>query len=184
MCRYIQYVFASQIIWNYKAIIQVFITYLNVFSMISQYHAQTNDYGLRKFMEKPLQTSSYLGKKFQCRGCKRKIKLDLKERKNIQQNLKSRSTTKWVAGNALARVQRMHKPVRLWDILHPQISRLLVLLKPADFEAQSSFLQNRMHLQIQIPNACPESISANILSLSIISKVYGKNCTHSVNPKL
>ena len=43
-------------------------------------------------------------------------------------------------GNALARVQRMHKPVRLWDILHPQISRLLVLLKPADFEAQSSFL--------------------------------------------
>ena len=41
-------------------------------------------------------------------------------------------------------------------LLHPQILRLLVLLKPADFEAQSSLLQNRLHLQIQIPNACPE----------------------------
>jgi hypothetical protein len=47
--------------------------------------------------------------------------------------------TKDYTGNALA---REHEPVDLWDItfLHPQILRLLVLLKPADFEAQSSLL--------------------------------------------
>ena len=42
-------------------------------------------------------------------------------------------------------------------LLHPQILRLLVLLKPGNFEAQSSLLQNRLHPQIQIPNACPVS---------------------------
>jgi hypothetical protein len=41
-------------------------------------------------------------------------------------------------------------------LLHPLILRLLVLCAPADFEAQSSLLQNRQHPQIQIPNACPE----------------------------
>ena len=42
-------------------------------------------------------------------------------------------------------------------LLHPQILRLLVLLKPADFEAQRSLLKNRLHLQIQIPTACPDN---------------------------
>ena len=36
-------------------------------------------------------------------------------------------------------------------LLHPQILRLLVLLKPVDFEDQCSLLQNRLHPQIQIP---------------------------------
>ena len=40
-------------------------------------------------------------------------------------------------------------------LLHPQILRLLVLLKRLDFEAQSSLLYNKLHPQIQIPNACP-----------------------------
>ena len=40
-------------------------------------------------------------------------------------------------------------------LLHPLILRLLVLCAPADFQAQSSLLQNGMHQQIQIPNACP-----------------------------
>ena len=40
-------------------------------------------------------------------------------------------------------------------LLHLQILRLLVLLKPADFEAQSSLLKNSLHAQIQIRNACP-----------------------------
>ena len=40
-------------------------------------------------------------------------------------------------------------------LLYPLILRLLVLCAPADFEAQSSLLLNRLHLQIQIPNACP-----------------------------
>ena len=40
-------------------------------------------------------------------------------------------------------------------LLHPLILRLLVLCAPTDFEAQSSLLQNRLHPQIQIPNACP-----------------------------
>ena len=42
--------------------------------------------------------------------------------------------------------------------LHPLILRLLVLCAPADFEAPSSLLQNRLHLKIQIPNACPASV--------------------------
>ena len=41
-------------------------------------------------------------------------------------------------------------------LLHPLILRLLVLCAPADFEAQRSLLYNRLHLQIKIPNACPE----------------------------
>ena len=41
------------------------------------------------------------------------------------------------------------------QLLHPQILRLLVLLKPIDFEAQSSLLQSRLQPQIKIPNACP-----------------------------
>ena len=40
-------------------------------------------------------------------------------------------------------------------LLHLQILTLLVLLKLADFEAQSSLLQNRLHPQFQIPNAYP-----------------------------
>ena len=42
-------------------------------------------------------------------------------------------------------------------LLHSLILRLLVLCAPADFESQSSLLQNRLHPQIQIPNACPGS---------------------------
>ena len=41
---------------------------------------------------------------------------------------------------------------QLWHLL---ILRLLVLCALADFEAQSSLLQNRVHPQIQISNACP-----------------------------
>ena len=47
--------------------------------------------------------------------------------------------------------------------LHSQILRLLVLLKLANLEAQSSLLWNRMHAQIQISNACP--MIADISSL-------------------
>ena len=43
-------------------------------------------------------------------------------------------------------------------LLHPQILMLLVLLAPADFEAQSSLLQKRLHPQIQISNACPAGL--------------------------
>ena len=43
----------------------------------------------------------------------------------------------------------------LGHLMHRQILRLLVLLKPADFESQSSLLQNKLYRQIQIPNACP-----------------------------
>ena len=45
-------------------------------------------------------------------------------------------------GNALARVQRVHKPLDPLGhhLLHLQILRLLVLLKPADFKAQSSLI--------------------------------------------
>ena len=41
-------------------------------------------------------------------------------------------------------------------LLHPLILRLLVLCAPADFETQSSLLYNKLHSQIQIPNACPD----------------------------
>ena len=44
-------------------------------------------------------------------------------------------------------------------LLHPQILRVLVQLKPADFEAQGSLLKNRLHPQIQIPYAYPDCIS-------------------------
>ena len=40
-------------------------------------------------------------------------------------------------------------------LLHPLILGLLVLCAPADFEAQSSLLYNRLYPQIQNPNACP-----------------------------
>ena len=46
-------------------------------------------------------------------------------------------------GNVLARVQWLHELVDLWDLyhlLHRQNLKLLVLLKPIDFEAQSSLL--------------------------------------------
>jgi len=62
-----------------------------------------------------------------------------------------------VTGNALAQVQRVHKPADLWGItfctrwfwgfyyyVHP------LILRP-----RALFYKNRLHLQIQIPNACP-----------------------------
>ena len=54
------------------------------------------------------------------------------------------------AGAQICRSLRHH-------LLHLQILSLLVLLKPADFEAQSSLLKNRLHPQIQIPTACPDN---------------------------
>ena len=42
-------------------------------------------------------------------------------------------------------------------LLHFQILRRLVKLKPTDFEAQSSLLWRQLHLQIQISNACPDT---------------------------
>ena len=51
-------------------------------------------------------------------------------------------------------------------LLHPLILRLFVLCLPADFEAQSYLLQNRLHPQIQIPNACP------VLSCNSISELF------------
>ena len=36
----------------------------------------------------------------------------------------------------------------------------------ADFEAQSSLLQNRLHLQIRIPNACPDNCKELTYALS------------------
>ena len=59
----------------------------------------------------------------------------------------------WLTGNALARVQRVHAPTDLWDITF--CNRRLVLCALADFEVQSSLLCNRLHPQIQNPNACP-----------------------------
>ena len=40
-------------------------------------------------------------------------------------------------------------------LLNPLILTLLVLCGSANFEAQSSLLQNRLHPQMQIPNLCP-----------------------------
>ena len=59
-----------------------------------------------------------------------------------------------ILGNALAQV---HELVYLWEITFCTLRflRLLVLLAPTDFEAQSSLLYNRLHPKIQIPNACP-----------------------------
>ena len=54
------------------------------------------------------------------------------------------------AGARICRSLRHH-------LLHLQILSLLVPLKPADFEAQSSLLKNRLHPQIQIPTACPDN---------------------------
>ena len=42
--------------------------------------------------------------------------------------------------------------------LHLQILGLLLLLKPADFEVQSPLLQNKLHRQIQVPNAYPAKV--------------------------
>ena len=58
-------------------------------------------------------------------------------------------------------------------LLHPQILRLLVLLKPADLEDQSSLLKNRPHPQIQISNACPADsalLSQNIQAREIATE--------------
>ena len=52
-------------------------------------------------------------------------------------------------------------------LLHPQILRILVLLKSVDFEAQSSLLQNRLYPQIQILNAYPDIYSIFILMFAI-----------------
>ena len=52
-------------------------------------------------------------------------------------------------------------------LLHPLILRLFLLCTPADFEAQSSLLQNRLHPQIQIPNPCPVSIYLTLAHLTI-----------------
>ena len=63
------------------------------------------------------------------------------------------------SGNALARTVAVGaRTCRSLGhhLLHPLILRLVVLCTSADFEAQSSLLQNRLHPQIQIPNACPE----------------------------
>ena len=38
---------------------------------------------------------------------------------------------------------------------------------PADFEAQSSRLQNRLHPQIQIPNACPAYVMNDKMKLPL-----------------
>ena len=53
-------------------------------------------------------------------------------------------------GNVLVRMQRVHEPIDLWDFLHLQILRLLVLFKPADFEAQGSQVQTAP----TDPNSC------------------------------
>ena len=68
-------------------------------------------------------------------------------------------------------------------LLHPQTLRLLVLSKPADFDAQSSLLQNRLHPQIQIPNACPgpPDFSRSVNSISTWGTGYGHLIT-TVNP--
>ena len=47
-------------------------------------------------------------------------------------------------------------------LLHPLILRLFVLCAPADFEAHSSLLWNRLHPQIQIPNPYPETASDSL----------------------
>ena len=44
-----------------------------------------------------------------------------------------------------------------YHLLHPLILRLqYIVCALADFQTQCSLLQNRLHPQIQIPNACPE----------------------------
>ena len=59
--------------------------------------------------------------------------------------------------NALVWVQQVHEhifgtsPFPLADF-----EAFSTTIGPADFEAQSSLLWNRMHLQIQIPNVYPE----------------------------
>ena len=58
-------------------------------------------------------------------------------------------------------------------LLHPQILRLLVLLKPADFEAQSSSI-----VQIQITNACPalvQTFHSLMTRKKILALVYTRN---------
>ena len=66
-------------------------------------------------------------------------------------------------------------------LLHPLIFRLLVLCAPADFGAQSSLLQNRLHPQIQIPNTCPEHTYL-VYNLET-SKVYGQQHTSRLHEK-
>ena len=79
----------------------------------------------------------------------------------------------------VARVQRVHEPV---DLLHPQILRLLVLLKPADFEAQSSLLKNRLHEQIQ----CNVVLLAGLLCRKLLQICISdfKNVKSAMNLKL
>ena len=53
-------------------------------------------------------------------------------------------------------------------LLHPLILRLSVLCAPADFEAQSSLLQNRLFPQIQIHNAYPVTLKLKIKSTELL----------------
>ena len=55
---------------------------------------------------------------------------------------------------ALARVQWVHKPLDLWYIT--SCTCIFLGFKYYQFEAQTFHLQNRLHPQIQIPNACLE----------------------------
>ena len=57
-------------------------------------------------------------------------------------------------------------------LLYPLILRLLLLCAPADFEAQSSLLLNRLHPQIQIPNACP------VFRTQLRDPHFFQNCGH------
>ena len=71
-----------------------------------------------------------------------------------------------LTGIVLAWVERVHEPVDIWDITFCT-RRFSVLLKPADFEAQNSLLQNRLHRQIQIPNAFPVDCTKYLYTFSL-----------------
>ena len=65
-----------------------------------------------------------------------------------------------------------------YHLLHPLILSLLVLCAAADFEAHSSLLQNRLHPQILIPNACPDKgrKGSKMANFEVIYFVDGPNC--------
>ena len=77
-------------------------------------------------------------------------------------------------GNALARVQRVHEPADLWDII----------FAPTDFEASSTMCTrwfwdpelSRMHLhpQVQIPNAFPENQLLNYSGLKPVTTFHNQ----------
>ena len=95
------------------------------------------------------------------------------------------------SGNALTRVQQVHEAVDLWDIT---FCRLLVPLKPADLEAQSSalfyrtdctrrskFLTNALILLTRPTTYLPKkSYNENFLT---ILTVWASQPTHSTAPE-